>query len=528
MTAFDKIKTISEDKTRKFEEYIKMHFGSDSKVGKFFQSLKNRMGIGSPERNATDTYERGMNIVPTCISANEKEIPVKQYNIAVLRNFLKFERAEGRMQVTNKRIIFRAAGRSIGGRTTLQHEFAIDEIAGIEAKNNYKWSFLYLVFAILIISLAFQVIYRPSAIYGIMSPMRSETYRIYNVLNPKHVQQAYLDERTAIFQTRQAVTKVEEAKKKVEEAYEPEERAGINVRFGIERTRRVQTGTDWWGTPQFRNETFRDRSAAALLEAQNLLDSAIAARVNYQRAEQVANAELETARENEAAAIKKRDNTVKLWRFLMTIWGVVLGVIGLAPFFLVYKKFGLKLFLLIISIFGFSLALAASEIRFFNWLRFISIITTMACIFFYCFRPNLVISIKNKMGQGEGPVTIRCNESLNRLMEVIAFAIVAIPVIAFWSMNAVGSLGGDMVGDIIGSILQIALPIILIIILLVSIVRLLMNKNSETSLRGDTGFAEVISTKETESAIREIGAMIGDIQKLGDLGLEKWIKNNAK
>jgi hypothetical protein len=38
------------------------------------------------------------------------------------------------------------------------------------------------------------------------------------------------------------------------------------------------------------------------------------------------------------------------------------------------------------------------------------------------------------------------------------------------------------------------------------------------------GFDEVIPTEETESVIREVGAMIGDIQKLGDSGLEKWIK----
>lgn len=120
----------------------------------FWESMKNRMGIGDPERNSTDTYERDMKIVPDCISANENEIPIKQYNIAVLRNLLRFERAEGRMQVTNKRVIFRAAGRSIGGRTTLQQEFAIDELAGIEAKRSYRFSFFHVLFGLLVVLFA--------------------------------------------------------------------------------------------------------------------------------------------------------------------------------------------------------------------------------------------------------------------------------------------------------------------------------------------------------------------------------------
>jgi hypothetical protein len=36
------------------------------------------------------------------------------------------------------------------------------------------------------------------------------------------------------------------------------------------------------------------------------------------------------------------------------------------------------------------------------------------------------------------------------------------------------------------------------------------------------GFTEVIPTEHSEKAIRELGAIINDIQKLGDLGLEKW------
>ena len=37
-----------------------------------------------------------------------------------------------------------------------------------------------------------------------------------------------------------------------------------------------------------------------------------------------------------------------------------------------------------------------------------------------------------------------------------------------------------------------------------------------------TGYNEVLPTEQTNKAIREIGAMISDIQKLGDLAVEKW------
>ena len=509
MKPFDKV-------TDEFAKFIKNKLGNDTKAGEFFRNMKNHMGIGSPERNATDTYEREMAIVPKCISANENEIPVKQYNIAVLRNLLKFERAEGRMQVTNKRIIFRAAGRSVGGRTTLQHEFAVDEIAGIEANNNYKFSFLYLVFAILIITAAFFIIYRPP-ITGIISPMNSQSTRISRIMFPKHMQKAYENERDAIAQTRKARTTMIEAEEKVELAYEKEETAGLNVRNGIEKTRRVQSGTDWWGNPQYRNEAYRDRTPAGLLEAQNVLDSSINEREYAEKEVQRFIAEFENAMNNEVNAIKKRENTVTAWKVLMTLFGLLLGIGGLFPFFLLYKKFGLKLFILNFSIFGFTLSLAASEHRIFNFFLILSVITTLVCTFIFCFRPNLVISIKNKMGAGEGPINIRCNENMNRLMEVLSFGILVLPIILILSINAISNYSEGM----FGSILQIALPIILFLILLSSTARLLQSKSDKVGL--DTGFAEVIPTKETEGAIREIGAMIGDIQKLGDLGLEKWI-----
>jgi len=98
------------------------------------------MGIDEPEENATDTYERGRKIVPECIKTNDNEIPVKQYNLCTMQTKIKFMRAEGRLQVTNQRVIFRATGRSLRGRTTLQHHFNINDISGLEARKDYRFA----------------------------------------------------------------------------------------------------------------------------------------------------------------------------------------------------------------------------------------------------------------------------------------------------------------------------------------------------------------------------------------------------
>jgi hypothetical protein len=398
---------------------------NNAKMGGVIESIKNRMGIGTPERNAADAYERGMAIVPDCIKANENEIPVRQYNVAILRSLLKFERAEGRMQVTNKRVVFRAAGRSVGGRTALQHEYAIDEIAGIETRSNYKFSLLYLIFAILIAAAASFLIHGPDAA-GIITSMGTPSARISGIMSPNHVQKAYSNAGTAISQTKNAEEKLIKSAEQTELAKAAEEKAAI------------------------RTESYRDRSAKGLQEAQGILEAATAKRKIAGKEEQNTIAEIETAKGNEEKAIKSMDATVTAWKVLMSILGLILGVGGLISFFMLNKKFALKLFLLNFSVFGFALSFAASGISIFMLFSIVPVITTLVCIFIFCFRPNLVISIKNKMGSGAGPIDIRSGSN--------------------------------------------------------------------------SGFAEVFPTEETEGAIREIGAMIGDIQKLGDLGIEKWVK----
>lgn len=109
----------------------------------FLEGIKNRIGIGSPELNHGDPFERNEDIVPESVEACEGEIPVKQYTVAKLRSRIigiPYTRALGRMQVTNKRLIFRAAGKCLAGRTTLQQEFSINEISGLEVRREYLFN----------------------------------------------------------------------------------------------------------------------------------------------------------------------------------------------------------------------------------------------------------------------------------------------------------------------------------------------------------------------------------------------------
>lgn len=140
---------------------VKSSDNSDYTPGAF-ESFKNFVGIGDPEINKGDTYEKEKRIVPDCIMPTDGEIPVKQYELAILQNrFLVFPYAKaiGRLQVTNKRVIFRAPGHSLFGRTTLQHEFAIDELDGIEIRRDCYFSFWDLIGGLLISALGNLVIW---------------------------------------------------------------------------------------------------------------------------------------------------------------------------------------------------------------------------------------------------------------------------------------------------------------------------------------------------------------------------------
>ena len=109
---------------------------------------------GMSSRSFNDpTYEANKKIVPDCIAASAEEVPVKQFELAELRTRvfgITIKKALGRLQVTNKRIIFRAAGKCLAGPTTIQSDVALDEIAGMEARREYVFILGDLIVALLL------------------------------------------------------------------------------------------------------------------------------------------------------------------------------------------------------------------------------------------------------------------------------------------------------------------------------------------------------------------------------------------
>lgn len=108
------------------------------------------LGLQAQIRDPKVCYERGMKIIPENVKADDGEKPIRQYDLCTLRSRIKFMRAEGRLQVTNKRIIFRAKGTSLTGPTTLQQEFSISELSGFQINKNTRFSLLDLILALVL------------------------------------------------------------------------------------------------------------------------------------------------------------------------------------------------------------------------------------------------------------------------------------------------------------------------------------------------------------------------------------------
>ena len=119
--------------------FFKPNFSSFSG---FISSIRDLSGMCEPNSSFGDPYERDIPIVPSCVAPEENETVVRQYNIAKLRTRLKFMKAEGRLMVTTKRVLFRAAGTSLTGNTLQEHQFNLDEIGGVEIHKDYKFSLL--------------------------------------------------------------------------------------------------------------------------------------------------------------------------------------------------------------------------------------------------------------------------------------------------------------------------------------------------------------------------------------------------
>lgn len=112
--------------------------------------LLQKTGIGVASDNSDNVFETGQKIVPDIIKANDGEVPIKQYNAATMRSRIRCQYAKGKLQVTNKRILFRAAGMSVHGPITQQYEFAISEVAGVEIKKKKRISIMNVVLCYLL------------------------------------------------------------------------------------------------------------------------------------------------------------------------------------------------------------------------------------------------------------------------------------------------------------------------------------------------------------------------------------------
>ena len=102
----------------------------------FFSGLKERLGFGRPEALAQDPYESQLRIVPDAVAPAEGEAPIRQYDLCTLRSrflMVPIASAQGRLQITNQRVILRAPGRGVTGRAVSQQEFDLGEVAGMEA-----------------------------------------------------------------------------------------------------------------------------------------------------------------------------------------------------------------------------------------------------------------------------------------------------------------------------------------------------------------------------------------------------------
>ena len=132
------------------------------KITRFLSSFIEKSGIASPFNNRDAIYERGQQITPDNVSLENGEIPVKQYNVGILRSKWKLQRSEGRLQITNKRVLFRATGYSPMGKTTYQHAFSLDKIDGIEIRKDHRVKVSNLLFILLLnlLTLIYGLIFR--------------------------------------------------------------------------------------------------------------------------------------------------------------------------------------------------------------------------------------------------------------------------------------------------------------------------------------------------------------------------------
>lgn len=114
--------------------------------------VRNLLGFSQEDRVSPmgDCYERNKKIVPDLIQPCGQEIPIRQYDLCCCRSLLRGLWQEGKMQVTNKRVLFRLSGRNWIGKAQTSVEFSLDEIAGMDIRTSNKLSGVTLLINILL------------------------------------------------------------------------------------------------------------------------------------------------------------------------------------------------------------------------------------------------------------------------------------------------------------------------------------------------------------------------------------------
>ena len=138
----------------------KMPNGQGTDVNSF---LRHVFGLADPIGDPRNKYEHDVPIVPDCVTPDEGEKTICQYDLCRLRSRIKGMQAEGRLQVTNKRIIFRAKGTSLTGPTILQKEFAIAELSGFSIAKNFRFSWIDLLLILVLSFVCGNCMFRGSA-----------------------------------------------------------------------------------------------------------------------------------------------------------------------------------------------------------------------------------------------------------------------------------------------------------------------------------------------------------------------------
>ncbi|HUM85243.1 MAG TPA: hypothetical protein PLN48_16010 [Lachnospiraceae bacterium] len=108
-------------------------------------------------------------IVGNIIAPAENEVPVRQYDIARYRYYLRMLFAQGQLEVTNKRIIYRVTGTSFFGPILYHNEYDINHISGINIESGRRICIPYFILSLLVIGPL--LIFIDTLLFGLFSTL---------------------------------------------------------------------------------------------------------------------------------------------------------------------------------------------------------------------------------------------------------------------------------------------------------------------------------------------------------------------